>query len=157
MKGQIIKILSNNYTVFANNTSYICKARGRFRKEKKIPLVGDYVLFDEKNNYILEIEERKNSLIRPMVANIDQAFLITSLKEPDLSLNLLDKLLVVMEVNHITPIICLTKKDKCSEEELKEYEDIINYYKLIGYSVLYNDDLYKEFSNPSSGEFNFKR
>lgn len=141
MKGQIIKILSNNYTVWANNTRYICKARGRFRKEKKTPLVGDYVIFDDKNNYILEIEKRKNSLIRPMVANIDQAFLITSLKEPDLSLNLLDKLLVVMEVNHITPIICLTKQDKCNQEELKKYEEIINYYKEIGYSVLYNMDL----------------
>ena len=74
MRGQIVKIVSNNYTVEANHTSYVCKARGRFRKEKKTPLVGDYVLFDEKNNYILEIEKRKNALVRPMVANIDQAY-----------------------------------------------------------------------------------
>lgn len=141
MKGQIIKVLSNNYTVCADHINYICKARGRFRKEKKIPLVGDYVLFDEKNNYILEIEKRKNSLIRPMVANIDQAFLVTSLKEPDLSLNLLDKLLVVMEVNHIIPIICLTKQDKCCKKEFEKYEEIIHYYKKIGYSVVYNTDL----------------
>ncbi len=141
MRGQIVKIISNNYTVSANNTTYVCKARGKFRKEKKIPLVGDYVLFDDKNNYILEIEDRKNFLHRPMVANIDQAFLITSLKEPDLSLNLLDKLLVIMEINRIKPILCLTKKDKCSKSEFKEIEKIMQYYQNLGYSVLFNDDL----------------
>lgn len=143
MRGQIIKIISNNYTVSANHTHYVCKARGRFRKEKKVPLVGDYVLFDEKNHYILEIEERKNSLIRPLVANIDQAFLITSLKEPDLSLNLLDKLLVIMEVNKIKPIICLTKQDKCSQTEWKNYNHIMSYYQKLGYVVIHNTELAK--------------
>lgn len=141
MKGQIIKIISNNYTVSANDNMYVCKARGKFRKDKVTPLVGDYVLFDEKNNYILEIETRKNSLLRPMVANIDQAFLITSLKEPDLSLNLLDKLLVVMEINNIEPIICITKQDKCTQEELKNDEEILKYYEKIGYSVVYNTEI----------------
>lgn len=141
MRGQIVKIVSNNYTVEANHTNYVCKARGRFRKEKKTPLVGDYVLFDEKNNYILEIEKRKNALVRPMVANIDQAFLVTSLKEPDLSLNLLDKLLVVMEVNKIKPIICLTKQDKCNKEEWENDQKIMHYYKNLGYVVLLNTEL----------------
>lgn len=153
MKGQIVKIISNNYTVSTGTAVYICKARGKFRKEKKTPLVGDYVLFDDKNNYILEIESRKNFLIRPMVANIDQAFLITSLKEPDLSLNLLDKLLVVMEVNKIKPIICLTKQDKCQKEELQKYQEIMDYYRNIGYMVLYNNELdkiKKEIKNKTS-------
>lgn len=143
MKGQITKIISNNYTVSTSDKNYICKPRGKFRKEKKTPLVGDYVLFDEKNNYILEIENRKNSLLRPMVANIDQAFLVTSLKEPDLSLNLMDKLLVVMEINKIKPIICLAKQDKCTKEELKQYKKIMLYYKNIGYDVIYNNELEK--------------
>ena len=143
MRGQIVKIISNNYTVNNGSMDYVCKARGKFRKEKKTPLVGDYVDFDEKNNYILDILPRSNSLIRPLVANIDQAFIITSLKEPDFSLNLLDKLLVVMEVNNIKPIICLTKIDKCSDNELVEYNKLIDYYKNIGYEVVKNTDYTK--------------
>lgn len=143
MEGQITKVISNNYTVSVGEKEYICKARGKFRKEKKTPLVGDFVVFDEKNNYILEIKPRKNALIRPLVANIDQAFLITSLKEPSLDLNLLDKLLVVMEINKITPIICLTKKDKCSKEELENINQYVSYYKKLGYFVFYNDELDK--------------
>lgn len=143
MEGQITKVISNNYTVSVGEKEYICKARGKFRKEKKTPLVGDFVVFDEKNNYILEIKPRKNALIRPLVANIDQAFLITSLKEPSLDLNLLDKLLVVMEINKITPVICLTKKDKCSKEELENINQYVSYYKKLGYFVFYNDELDK--------------
>ena len=143
MRGQIVKIISNNYTVNNGSMDYVCKARGKFRKEKKTPLVGDYVDFDENNNYILDILPRSNSLIRPLVANIDQAFIITSLKEPDFSLNLLDKLLVVMEVNNIKPIICLTKIDKCSDNKLVEYNKLIDYYKSIGYEVIKNTDYTK--------------
>ena len=94
MEGQIIKILSNDYTVLSNNKEYVCKSRGKFRNDNITPLVGDYVIFDDKNNYILDIKERKNHLNRPSVANIDMAFIITSLKSPDFSLNLLDKLLL---------------------------------------------------------------
>ena len=101
MEGQIVKILSNLYFVNSNNKVYECHSRGKFRNENITPMVGDYVLFDEKNKYILNIKKRKNSLIRPMVANIDQAFIITSVKDPDFSSNLLDKLLTVIEFNKI--------------------------------------------------------
>ena len=92
MKGQIVKIISNLYTVSSNNKIYECHSRGKFRKDNITPVVGDYVIFDEKENYILEIQKRKNSLVRPFVANIDQAFIITSVKIPMFSTNLLDKL-----------------------------------------------------------------
>ena len=92
MEGKIIKILSNDYTVLSNNTNYVCKSRGKFRNLNITPLVGDNVSFDEKNKYILEIFKRKNSLVRPPVANIDQCVIVTSSKEPDFSSNLLDKL-----------------------------------------------------------------
>ena len=108
MQGQIIKIVSNDYFVLSNNLQYICKSRGKFRNENITPQVGDYVFFDIDNKYIMEVLPRKNSLLRPNVSNIDQAFIVTSLKHPDFSSNLLDKLLVVCLNNNIKPVICLT-------------------------------------------------
>ena len=138
MRGQIVKIISNLYFVSSNNKVYECRARGKFRNLNITPTVGDYVEFDEVNNYILDILPRKNNLIRPMVSNIDQAFIVTSLKDPNFSTNLLDKLLVVLEHNNIKPIIILTKNDLLDKEERNKLKHIINYYKRIGYKVLYN-------------------
>ncbi len=143
MQGQIIKILSNDYFVLSNDDVYICKSRGKFRKDNITPLVGDYVIFDSKYNYILDILPRKNSLFRPAVANIDQAFIITSLTDPLFSTNLLDKFLVVLEYNKILPIICLTKKDLINKREYKAIKEIIKYYKKIGYIVVFNTELKK--------------
>lgn len=141
MQGQIIKIISNDYTVSYNNRNYVCKSRGKFKNNNITPLVGDYVIFDIDNKYILEVFPRKNALIRPKVANIDQAFIVTSLKDPNFSTNLLDKFLVILEYNKIKPIICLTKKDLLSKKELSELKKIMNYYKKIGYLVVYNNEL----------------
>lgn len=141
MQGIITKIISNDYEVEAENEKYICKARGRFRKERITPLVGDIVNFDEKKKYIIEIEKRKTELVRPPISNIDQALIVTSAKKPDFSSNLLDKLLCIIEYNNIKPIICFTKLDLLNEEEKKQIEDIINYYKKIGYKVYKNTEL----------------
>lgn len=143
MKGQIIKIISNDYFINSDNKEYICKARGKFRNENITPKVGDYVFFDEEKLVIEKIEKRKNELDRPSVSNIDIAFLITSLKHPDFSTNLLDKLLVICELKNIKPIICLTKKDLLTREECKNLKRIIKYYKKLGYKVLYNNQLSK--------------
>ena len=153
MKGKIIKCLSNDYTVLAGNETYICKSRGKFRKLNITPLVGDNVIFDEQNKYILEILPRTNELVRPPVANIDQAILITSVKEPDFSSNLLDKLITIVEYNNVKPIICFTKTDLLTSEEKKEIETIYNYYKSIGYDVYYNyeiDEIKKIFKDKVS-------
>lgn len=143
MEGQIIKILSNLYTVSCDGKLYECRARGKFRNDKITPTVGDYVRIDEKDNYILEILPRRNTLDRPLVSNIDQAIIVTSCKEPDFSSNLLDKLIVVLEYNNIEPIICLTKLDLLKKEELKEIEEIRKYYSYIGYTILDNTEIDK--------------
>ena len=143
MEGQIIKILSNLYFVNSGNVVYECHSRGKFRNDGITPTVGDYVKFDNENNYILEILPRKNTLIRPLVSNIDQAFIITSCKSPDFSSNLLDKLLVVLEFNNIKPVICLTKKDLLTKKELIEIKKIKKYYQKIGYKVLWNTNLFR--------------
>ena len=138
MQGLIIKNISNDYKVKNSNGIYTCKARGKFRKDKIIPLVGDTVIFDENNNYILEIKKRKNFLIRTTVANIDQALIVTSVKKPDLDTNLLDKLLTIISYNNIEPIICFTKLDLLTKEETIRINSYINYYKKIGYQVTTN-------------------
>lgn len=143
MQGKIIKQISNDYTVKSGDKQYICKARGKFRKMEISPLVGDEVIFDENEKYILEILPRKNSLQRPNIANIDKAILITSLKQPDLDLNLLDKLLCIITYNNITPIIIFTKSDLLTKEELNNFKTYFNYYKKIGYDCYMNTEINK--------------
>lgn len=140
MIGKIIKQISNDYTVKSDKL-YICKARGKFRNIGITPLVGDNVEFDPDNKYILNILDRKNELERPSIANIDQAVIVTSVKIPDFSSNLLDKLLCIIEFNNIKPIICFTKLDLLNDEELENIRSIENYYRSIGYSVYENTDI----------------
>ena len=143
MKGQIVKINSDLHFVSYNNNIYPCKCRGLFRKEHIIPVVGDYVLFSSDKLLIEDVLPRKNIFNRPKVSNIDQAFLITSLKLPDLSLNLLDKFISLMEINNVRPIICITKSDLVDEDELNTINNVFNYYSGIGYTVIYNYELDK--------------
>lgn len=143
MKGQIIKISSDLHFISCENEVYPCKCRGIFRKEHITPVVGDYVLFSKEKCLIQEVLPRKNVFQRPKVSNIDQAFLITSLKLPDFSTNLLDKFISLMEMNHVKPIICITKEDLVSEEELNNIRGILNYYETIGYTVVSNTDIDK--------------
>lgn len=142
MQGRIIKNISNDYTVQTKTGNvFVCKCRGKFRNMKIIPLVGDEVLFDDENNYILEILPRKNELKRPPVSNIDQVVILTSVKHPNFSSYLLDKLITMIEYNCIEPIICFTKLDLLAEEEIHEIDKIMAYYKKIGYQVYRNTDL----------------
>ncbi len=143
MEGQIVKIVSDLHRVSYKDENYDCKCRGKFRHNKITPKVGDYVIFDKDKKVIDEIKPRKNDFQRPSVANIDQAFIITSLRLPDFSLNLLDKLIVLMELNNVEPIICITKRDLLSDEELKDIDKYLDYYKNIGYKVIYNTELDK--------------
>ena len=140
MKGIIIKNISNTYLVEANEKKYNCLPRGKLRLTKSTPLVGDHVIFDEKNNYILEILERKNKLIRPPVSNIDYAVIVTSVKEPTLDTVLLDRILTIVSYNNIEPIIYLTKLDLMNNEETEDIQRYINYYNKIGYIVITDID-----------------
>lgn len=141
MQGQIIKIVSDLHYVSSNGNIYPCKCRGIFRKEHITPNVGDYVLFNSDKKVIEEVLPRKNEFERPKVSNIDQAFIITSLVNPDFSLNLLDKLLVLMELHNVEAIICITKEDLVDDGKLKEIYEILDYYKKIGYKVVSNQDI----------------
>ena len=143
MKGQIVKIISNDYFVDSSDKEYICKARGIFKQNKETLKVGDYVSFDDDKKVIEKLFPRKNTLDRPFVSNVDVAFIVTSLKKPDFSTNLLDKLLVICSLNNIEPVICVTKKDLLKGSEYKKIKNILNYYKKIGYTIVYNTNISK--------------
>ena len=143
MEGIIIKNESNNYTVRTKNGVHICKPRGKFRFENVTPLVGDKVLIDAVNDYIIEITPRRNALIRPSIANVDIALIVTAVKEPKLDYNLLDKLLTIVSYNNIEPIICLTKIDLLEKDEENKIKKTMSYYQKIGYKVITNQDLKK--------------
>lgn len=140
MIGRIIKIVSNDYTVKCEDgNTYICKARGVFRNKKITPLVGDFAKITKEKNLIEEIMKRKNELIRPPVSNIDIALVVTSAKEPDFSSNLLDKMIDIIEFNNIIPVICISKYDLL--DNTKEMDEIVAYYKKIGYKVFINTQI----------------
>lgn len=140
MQGQIIKQISNLYTVKVGDMLYGCRARGKFRKDNISPIVGDYVIINPDDNVIEDILERKNVLERPVIANVDMAFIVTSTKKPNLDLNLLDKLISVITFNDITPVICFTKLDLLNPVEKENIDNLKKYYEMIGINCVYNTD-----------------
>ncbi|MFI3212605.1 MAG: ribosome small subunit-dependent GTPase A [Eubacteriales bacterium] len=129
MQGKIIRGIAGFYYVHVKDSGiYECKAKGVFRKNQLKPLVGDRVqieIIDEekKKGNIEKIEDRKNQLVRPAVANIDQALVIFSIIKPDPNFNLLDRFLIMMDTRQIPSIICFNKLDIASEEEQKKIQE----------------------------------
>ncbi|MCM2533460.1 ribosome small subunit-dependent GTPase A [Neobacillus pocheonensis] len=138
-EGKIVKALSGFYYVLHNGKLIQCRGRGVFRKNKITPLVGDEVVFQADNDlegYILEVMKRKNELVRPPIANVDQAILVFSAVEPDFSTVLLDRFLVLVEFNHIKPLICITKMDLTNELQKQTISEYAEQYRGAGYEVL---------------------
>lgn len=123
MVGQVVRVIAGYYDVVTeDNKEYRTRGSGNMRNEQQSPLVGDYVDF-EIDGFVSKIHERKNSLVRPKVANVDQAIVVISLKEPDYSSILLNKFLAIIEFNNIDPIIVFTKKDLTNETHLNEFKN----------------------------------
>jgi len=142
-EGKIVKLIGDLYTVLCGNERFDCKARGKFRNDKVSPIVGDQILFDADKNYIIEIKPRKNELKRPVIANVDYALIVTSLVKPDISYNLIDKLLCNVLLNNIKPIIVLTKTDLASKNFIKENKKILKYYQKLGIPIVDNKHIRK--------------
>ena len=130
MQGLIIKIISGDYFVNVNDEVIKCKPLGVFRHKKITPKVGDIV--EVEDNTITKIQDRKNELIRPVVANIDKVFIVTSLVEPDLNLNLLDRIICQAEYNNIEIVLVFTKVDLTDPNK---YNNIFEYYKSLDYKI----------------------
>ena len=140
MTGKILKGIAGFYYVQAvDGNLYECKAKGIFRNRNVKPLVGDDVeisILDEaeKKGNIDQILPRKNDLIRPAVANVDQALVLFSIMSPEPNLNLLDRFLVMMEVRQVPAIICFNKIDLTGGEKMQDFRDI---YEAAGYPVYF--------------------
>lgn len=132
-QGLILKGIGGFYYVKSSDKIYECKARGLFRKNEVIPLAGDRVVIEvdetTEKGYITEIMERKNSFVRPPVANIDKLFLVVASTSPVPNLELLDKLIAIAEYKDVEPIIVITKTD------LSEYQHLVDVYKKAGFTV----------------------
>lgn len=130
MHGKIVKGIAGFYYVHvAESGIYECKAKGIFRKDKRKPLVGDDVeldVLDEtgKKGNIVQMLPRKNRLIRPEVANVDQALVIFAMRKPQPNLGLLDRFLIMMQRQQTDTVICFNKKDLASLEEQVRLEEI---------------------------------
>ena len=138
--GQIQLALAGFYDVLTDDKQlFRTRARGNFRKRDMKPLVGDWVTFSaetQSEGYILDIDERDNSLVRPPVANVDQAIVVTAVKMPDWSSNLLDRQLVALEEKDIEPIIYFTKTDLLDDAELAAMTEVAAGYRAAGYHVI---------------------
>ncbi|EUJ49316.1 ribosome biogenesis GTPase [Listeria rocourtiae] len=134
-----MKALSGFYYVYCEGETYQCRARGNFRKRGLTPLVGDHVVFQADNvkeGYVLDLLPRKNTLVRPPIANVDLALLVFSAVEPDFSANLADRFLVAIELEDVTPVICISKLDLADEARKAEIADYQAVYEEAGYQVL---------------------
>ena len=140
MQGRIIRQISNLYTVKVGDMLYGCRARGKFRKNNISPMVGDNVIINPDDNVIEDVVDRKNELDRPVIANVDMAFIVTSAKKPNLDLVLLDKLISVITFNDIQPVICFTKLDLLNPVEKENIDNLKKYYEMIGIDCVYNTD-----------------
>ncbi|MBR2042930.1 MAG: ribosome small subunit-dependent GTPase A [Clostridia bacterium] len=134
MTGLIIKAISGFYYVSVNDTVYECRARGSFRKEGASPLVGDVVdiTADESLKGVIEsIHPRKNSLIRPAVANLDKLFIVSSFVTPAPNTLIIDRLIALCHFYSITPVIVFNKSDLGDFTEFKEIYEKSGYKTII--------------------------
>lgn len=134
-QGTIIKIISNQYTIHSKEEEIIATPRGKMRRDGA-PVVGDQVEYEyiEGSYRIHRVLPRQNRLLRPAMANVDQALIVTSMKDPDFSEHLLNRLIFLISLAHVEPIICVTKVDLYDKDAEKQF----TWYEKAGYTVVYS-------------------
>lgn len=138
MQGKIIKGIAGFYYVYAEGSLYECKAKGAFRNQKVKPLVGDNVVIslldgEKMIGNIDRILPRSSELIRPAVANVNQALVVFAAAAPAPNFNLLDRFLIMMEKQEIPTVICFNKMDLVNAATFQEY---VMFYEKSGYPVI---------------------
>jgi len=139
-QGIIVKGVGGFYYVKTDDRTVECKARGKFRSEKMSPLVGDIVDIEEQggSGVIENILPRKTELIRPPVANVDQAIIVFAATKPDPNFELLDKFLLLCHKNNLDIIICINKIDLM---DISEVDDLFSFYKDSGFTLIYTSTI----------------
>lgn len=141
-EGIIIKVNTDTFTVSTNDLKFDCKTRGKLRNNNIKPVVGDIVIYDKEKLMIEDVQERKNVLDRPLVANVDMALIVTSIKKPEISLSLLDKMISIITINHIEPVIVFSKLDLANKKDLENLKLIRKYYQKIGIKNFTNKNIF---------------
>ncbi len=129
IQGYVLKAIGGFYYVEAAGSVYECRARGAFRKKEISPLVGDFVsisISSSKEGVLEEIFPRKNALIRPPVANIDQLILVVSVCDPSPSTLVIDRMIAAAEAQKIQPVLVVSKTD------LQDFRWLQEIYQPIG-------------------------
>ena len=140
--GRIIKLIGGKYTVLGDEGDLVTLTpRGKMRHINTSPKVGDLVTYND--DFIQEVLPRHNDLVRPAIANVDQAILVHSATRPTFSFNLLDRFLTIIENEDITPIIVVTKIDLMNPDDLALLKDKLAYYETY-YNVYYVDAKHRE-------------
>lgn len=139
-QGIIQQSLSGFYDVLADGEIYRTRARGNFRARKIKPIVGDRVEFE--NGYLLHVLPRKNELVRPLVANVDIAVVVTAAKKPTFSTNLLDRQLIALEAQKIIPVVYFSKTDLLDDDEYVKLAEFVDGYRKIGYQVFFSREAF---------------
>ncbi len=141
-QGRVIKGVGGQYTVFCEGVEYVGKPRGIFRKSGTKVLVGDMVEFSEHSEDEIVIEtilDRKNQLIRPVVANVDQVIISFAIKSPEVNYDMLDRIIVLAEEAKVDIILCINKVDLATEEEINKFKNVYgNLYKILEVSTYAN-------------------
>lgn len=141
-QGIIQQSLSGFYDILTDGEIHRTRARGNFRARKIKPIVGDRVEFE--NDYLLSVLPRKNELVRPPVANVDIAVVVTAAKKPTFSTNLLDRQLIALEAQKIIPVIYFSKTDLLDDDEYTRLGEIVAGYRKIGYQVFFSRKSFAE-------------
>lgn len=139
-QGIIQQSLSGFYDILADDQIYRTRARGNFRAKKIKPIVGDRVEFED--GYLLRVLPRKNELVRPPVANVDTAVVVTAAKKPAFSTNLLDRQLIALEAQKIKPVIYFSKTDLLDDSEYDQLSKVVEGYRNIGYTVFFSREAF---------------
>ncbi|MCO0832227.1 ribosome small subunit-dependent GTPase A [Fructobacillus sp. W13] len=141
--GRIIRSLAGYYDLeLPDGSIERTRARGQFRKSKQKPLVGDWADFESENGegLIWKLHDRQNDLVRPPIANVDLAIVVTSVIEPAFSQNLLDRQLVALEAADVTPVLYFSKLDLLDADKQQAFKEQVSLYEKIGYVVIFSTD-----------------
>ncbi|WOO87154.1 ribosome small subunit-dependent GTPase A [Mollicutes bacterium LVI A0039] len=135
--GIVVRALAGFFYVLIDDEVIECKASKKLVGKNKKLIVGDYVKVDVDASYITKMYERENELVRPLISNVQNCFLVFSVTEPAMNFGLLDRMISLMEINGLQTTIVFTKCDLLDSEQLSDLKQKLNYYDQIGYKLIY--------------------
>ncbi|GAP02751.1 GTPase [Fructobacillus pseudoficulneus] len=141
--GRIIRSLAGYYDIMNQaGTVERTRARGQFRQKNHRPLVGDFADYESENGegFIWALHDRQNDLVRPPIANVDLAIVVTSVVEPAFSQNLLDRQLVALEAAKVRPVLYFSKLDLFDDKQRADFQETVAEYQRVGYDVVQSTD-----------------